>query len=439
MIRTSERLKQGARIYYQQFIGKVAESKHSYPSVDYPNKVDRFYFQRVSEISDSKVEIVFLQRTFYKKVEGYRQVNYQKYRILSNTLYKEKNVSIKIDLTPTSLNNLKHHINKDVEKNALGIISAISRVDCYPSWAQSEFLDLIHKATEEKINNEAKLKRSYSDSDIKNEEKRKNANKKSIELSLKSEEKTKEDIIKTIKKVAAIGFGEHKVLKTIFTLGINNPYWKYRHLKRKAEKLQSKLDTIIINKNSLIIESHNIEDQLVKLKNARTELEADIAYQIKIEKLQHALDNSNISQPFYESFVNTRIEKDHIQKVDPTYEFNVEEFRVESVNLEGFVDIDNKNIATLKGLNIIGVYAVRNVETSSIYIGLSFDVEKSISGMFNNYVPIHPLMLKEYQESKLEDKTKLFETKIKMVSSKEELTKEFARFDEMFNGKYVHF
>ena len=45
-------------------------------------------------------------------------------------------------------------------RNALGIISAINQVDCYPSWAQTEFLNLVHKKSVEKINNDAKAKRT---------------------------------------------------------------------------------------------------------------------------------------------------------------------------------------------------------------------------------------------------------------------------------------
>ena len=185
MIRTSERLKQGASLYYQQFIAKVSDEKRNYPTVNYPNKVDKCYFQRINQLTGSKIEVIFLQRTYYKKVEGYRQVNYQKYRILSGTLYKEKYVSIKLDLTPTSLNNLRYHADSDISRNALGIISAINQVDCYPSWAQTEFLNLIHKKTVEKINNDAKTKRTNSDTSIKNEEARKKANKNAIETAIK--------------------------------------------------------------------------------------------------------------------------------------------------------------------------------------------------------------------------------------------------------------
>ncbi len=439
MIRTSERLKEGASLYYQQFITKVEESKRTCPYVNYPNKVERLYFQRVSEISSSKVEVVFLQRTYYKKVEGYRQVNYYKYKILSKTLYKEKYVSKKLDLTPASLNNLKNHSDSDIARNALGIISGIQQVDCYPSWAQSEFLDLIHKITIARIDDEATSKRNISDTNIKNEEIRKKANKKLIEAVLKSEKTIKEDIIKTIRKALRAGFAEHKVLKAILTLGICNLYRKHKRLKIKAEKLQRKLDNTISRKHSLITTSHEIEDQLVSLKNSRAELEADIAYQIKVEEHQYALDNSNISQPFFESFIDTKVKKDSPQKIEPTYEYNIEEFHINQEDLMGFVSLANENIVKLKGLDIIGVYAVRNNEIGSTYIGLSLDVEKSVSEMFVNFVPSHPLMLKEYKESKLEDKTNLFVIKIKMVNTKDQLINEYIEFDKAFNGKYVHY
>ncbi len=439
MIKTSERLKQGSALYYQQFIANVDDSKRNWPKVNYPSKADKFYFQRVSEISSSKVEVVFLQRTYYKKVEGYRQVNYQKYRILSNTLCKDKYVTKKLDLTPAYMNNLKYHLDSDIAKNALGIISGISRCDCYPSWAQSEFLDLIHKETIRMINNEAKTKRSNSDSDLIKEENRKKAKKSSIEILIKKEKKLKKNIIRTIKKALDAGLAEHKVLKAILTLGFNNLYRKYKHLKMKAEKLQIKLDSTISNKNSLITESQKIEDQLVVLKNARAELDAEIDYQIKVEEQQFAMDKSNISQPFFESFIDTIIEKDLPNKIESIYEYNIEEFHADLDNLKEFVTLENENIIKLKGLNVNGVYAIRNNETETIYIGASLDVEKSISEMFANFVPTHPLMLKEYKNSKLEDKNNLFEVRVKMANSKEQLFNDYIAFDKIYNGKFIHY
>ena len=439
MIRTSERLRQGASLYYQQFTAKVSDEKRNYPTVNYPNKVERCYFQRINQLSGSKIEVIFLQRTYYKKVEGYRQVNYQKYRILSGTLYKEKYVSIKLDLTPTSLNNLRYHGDSDISRNALGIISAINQVDCYPSWAQTEFLNLVHKKSVEKINNDAKAKRTSSDSSIKNEEARKKANKSSIEAAIKNEKSLKENLLKVIAKSIDAGFAEHKIIKAILTLGIYNLYRIHKHSKVKAEKIQTKLDNAIKRKESLINESHKIEDQLVSLKNARAELEAEIAYLLKIEEQQHALDNSNISQPFSESFINNPISKDPVQLIKSNYEYNVEKFEVEKENLNGFVDLKNENIKKLEGLDVIGVFAIRNTESGSLYIGFSLDVEKSINEMFSNYIPTNALMLKEYKESKVEDKTLLFEIKIRMVKTKEELLKEYKMFDKVFNGRYVRY
>ena len=437
MIKTSERLKQGASLYYQQFITKVSDEKRNYPTVNYPNRVDKRYFQCINQLTDSKIEVIFLQRTYYKKVEGYRQVNYQKYRILSRTLYKEKYVSIKLDLTPTSLNNLRHHADSDMLRNALGIISAIDQVDCYPPWAQTEFLNLIHKKTVEKINYDARTERINSDTSIKNEEARKRENKIAIETALKNEKALKECLLKIIAKSIDAGFAEHKIIKAIFTLGIFNLYRIHKTLKKKAEKIQTKLDNAIKRKESLINESHTIEDRLVSLKNAREELEVEIAYSFKVEEQQHALDNSNVSQPFSESFLNNQVSKDVPQLLKSNYEYNIEQFTIEKENLIGFVDLKSEKIQFLKGLNVIGVYAVRNIETGSMFIGFSLDIEKSINEMFSNYVPNNVHMLKEYKKSKNEDKSILFEIKVRMVKTKEELLKEYKMFDKIFNGRYV--
>jgi hypothetical protein len=48
-------------------------------------------------------------------------------------------------------------------------------------------------------------------------------------------------------------------------------------------------------------------------------------------------------------------------------------------------------------------------------------------------------MLKEYKESKKEDKSTLFEIKVRMAKTKEELLNQYKMFDKNFNGRYVRY
>ena len=180
-------------------------------------------------------------------------------------------------------------------------------------------------------------------------------------------------------------------------------------------------------------------DQLVELKNSRAELEANIAYLIKLEEQQYDFDNSEPIPPFAEPVTSNIVIKDSVTLIKPEYEYNIETFEVDSESLKGFVSIKNENIEKLKGLDIIGVYTVKNNETNSFYIGFTLDVEKSVREMFNNCVPTHPMMMKEYKESKIEDKSLLFEIKIKMVKTMSELLDAYLLFDKSFNGKFVHY
>lgn len=439
MIRTSERLKQGADLYFQRFLISVADEKRSFPTVSYPDKIDRFYFYRIDVLSSSEVEVILLQRSFYKKVEGYRQVNYQKYRILSSTLYKDKYVSIKLDVNTTSLNNLKYHSDRYISRNALGIISAIKNVTCYPTWAQSELLDLVHKNAVEKIDNGAKAKRSASDISIKNEESRKKLNICSIKHECKTQEKLKGMILKNISKSISSGFANHKLAKAIFTLGFYDLKRICKQSKAKAEKFQNRLDNSISRKETLMKESREIEDCLANLKHERAELEVEIKNSYIAEEQQQALDISNISQPFSEFFTEHKINKPASQLIKPNYEFSPDAFEVKKENLEGFVNLNDERISRLKGLDVIGVFAIRNSETGSFFTGISFDLWKSVSIMFVNFVPIDQNMLKEYKVSKAEDKSSIFTINIKIVKTENELFNDYIKFDEMFHGKFIHY
>lgn len=438
MIKTSERLKKGADLYYQRFFANINEEKRQFPTINYPDKVDKYYFNRLDSLGGTKIEVVFLQRTFYKKVEGYRQVNYQKHRILSNTMYKDKFVSIKFDVTPTALNNLRHHTENYVSKNALGIISATKNVTWYPAWAQTEFLDLVHKKTLETINNDAKTKRNMSDSAIKKQESLKCDKFSTIANVIKLEKALKAKISKTIIKSIEAGFAKHKVFKTIFTLGIYDLNRIHKHAKMKAEKLQVRLDHSIVRKESLIKESHEIEDGLVILKNLRSELEADIEQLLKIEDQQYALDKSNISQAFSEVLDENVISRIVAQQSQPNYTYHNEVFNIKSENLQGFVNVKDEKIDKLKGLDVIGAYAIRNIETGTIYMGISFDVEKSMATLFSNDAPLNPIMRKEYQRSNRENKTSLFEVKVAIAKTKSELLEQYTKLEQAYCGKFVH-
>ena len=438
MIRTSERLKQGARLYYEQFMNKTSKEIHKYPEVNYPEKVEKVFFQRINKVTETKIEIVFYQRTYYKKVEGYRQINYQKHRILSETLFKEKNFSVKLDVTPLSLANLKIHQNINVSNNALGIISCIDEVECYPTWAQIKFLDLIHTNVVGQIKTEAKVKMANSDNAIDNKEKEKKANSKLIETETYNENHIKRRMISLIKKSINAGFVKYKVLKTILSLGIYNPYWTYKSSKIKAARLQIELDESKKNKERLIHQSHEIEDSLIDLKNKRVLLEANINKLLDEEEHQYSLDKDNIAQPFLDNWSNYRPDKKPLIKHEVNYEYNIIPFKIDEKNYTNFVNPDNENIYELYGLGIIGVIIIRNIETSSIYIGYSMDIGRSFNKLFKNFIPTNKLMLTEYRNSKIEDKTKLFEVKIKMVKDNQELLDTYFLFDNLFNGKYIY-
>ena len=57
MLKTSERLQQGAKLYYQQFMSKVAVDMSNKPNVDYPNKIERYYFKEVIYLTNEKAVI----------------------------------------------------------------------------------------------------------------------------------------------------------------------------------------------------------------------------------------------------------------------------------------------------------------------------------------------------------------------------------------------
>ena len=121
------------------------------------------------------------------------------------------------------------------------------------------------------------------------------------------------------------------------------------------------------------------------------------------------------------------------------YEYNMETFRANPKNLDGFINVYDESIKKMKGLDIIAVYVIRNIETNSFYLGLSLDMEKSISKAFSYSLPKNLAMLKEYKNSKLENKSSLFEIKMKIATSKDELLKGYRTFNREFRGKFIRY
>ena len=439
MLKTSERLQQGAKLYYQQFMSKVAVDMNNKPNVDYPNKIERYYFKEVIYLTNEKAEIVLSFRTYYKKVEGYRQYNYHKYRVLSNTLYKEKFVSIKVDLNPIALNNLKNNSITYVSMNATGIISAIRPVECYPTWAQKVFLDAIHKSESERLNKIFQERMSSIASKIKKAENIKSENLKLIENELENQRLLEQKQIRIICKSIKLGFKTHKFLRLILSLGLNNLYFRYRHLKLKAEKLQFIISDSIAKKESLIIESHKIENQLTDLKNEKLVAEANGKFILMAEDEQYVFDSKNIFQPFKDSFAEINIQEGKPLILKPVYKYFIEHHNVEKEELDEFVDLDESKIESFKGLSVIGLFIIRNVETESLYLGYSFDIEKSVKSIFKKNKPKNRFMLKEYNESNNEDKKELFKIKVYLTKNEQDLFEKYKLLNCKYDTIFIRF
>ena len=97
-----------------------------------------------------------------------------------------------------------------------------------------------------------------------------------------------------------------------------------------------------------------------------------------------------------------------------------------------------KNLSGLDYEKIKGVYVIRNRELDKFYVGQSKDVIKRLKDHFTGTEPKNIIFAEDYYQSKFDSKEELFEFKIEILKTKDELDKRemelIAEYDSFNNG-----
>ena len=426
MITTRERLMKGANLYYLKYSGNIKAQMSNWPSVNYPNKVCKTYFDKVRNTSKNQITVYFKKRTYYKKVEGYRQVNYTKYRILSNVLCKDSDFSINIEASAFSFKNLKTNPDPEISSNALLIIAGSEIIDFFPDWAQTTFLQYIHDDEVMKITNNLKSKSARYIQDVKNIDSSKKKTIEMIELNKKLVSDSNDLLHNSFNPMINMGFKKTSMIKRLLTFGIANSKRKFNKEKKKVAALQFELDIAKDVDEEYIKKYIKEEDRYVKAKNDLANIENDSKYLLEVENEQFAYDMSNVSQPFKEKYRDKNVQKKEVEVYRPKYLFELEEPKKIIFDQSDFSSLDAFDYSSLKGMSIMGIYLIRNLITDLCQIGISFDLYRSIFDYTN----------KELSKDNSADVCDL-EIKLIMVKSEAEMSEKFAEYFEKYDSHFI--
>ena len=122
------------------------------------------------------------------------------------------------------------------------------------------------------------------------------------------------------------------------------------------------------------------------------------------------------------------------------------EYREKIIQVEPLADYmpDSTDFILLKNLSgldyekIIGVYVIRNRELDKFYVGQSKDVMKRLRDHFTGTEPKNIIFAEDYYQSKFDNKHELFEFRIEVLETKNELDRRemelIAEYDSFNNG-----
>ena len=122
------------------------------------------------------------------------------------------------------------------------------------------------------------------------------------------------------------------------------------------------------------------------------------------------------------------------------------EYREKIIQVEPLADYmpDSTDFILLKNLSgldyekIIGVYVIRNRELDKFYVGQSKDVMKRLRDHFTGTEPKNIIFAEDYYQSKFDNKNELFEFRIEVLETKNELDRRemelIAEYDSFNNG-----
>lgn len=361
-------------------IGVKKEPKYS---------IDTMTFDEVTRYA----KIDFKRMQEYRTIDGYKQIDCEKYPIYSEWKHKEKIISKSIKLTNRVLESLNQNDDELIKLFADKIVLQLNNYELFPSWFLKYYLrlELADKITvfEQKLRNEentisaniVSCKKSMAENTstaimLKNNLVKMNND---IELKRKFIEKKEAVWIYIVKSI--LSFGIYAIL---------NSQKRKELVARKIEKTKLEMSTIISNIENLL---ESEKQTNLRIANFEKDLEA---------KKNECLSTKNLlNEEYYIKISKVMQLQDKLCLQD--------EFCLLK-NFQGF---------TYESIK--GCYVIRNRENGKHYVGQSKDVYKRIKDHFRGTQPINYIFCEDYFNSKLENKDDLFEIKIYKCETKDEL------------------
>lgn len=342
----------------------------------------------------------FIKIRTYRTVERNIQRNYEKYKIYSN--WKEKEIkipAISLKLTNNVLENMRDAkyllqnsiVKKDdaaylVSRYAYEILSKLivgsQKTHLMPSWMER---DLINKEGVGKVDA------------LKHENENIESAISAAQDSIHEHESQLAELKDKVQKIAKAR--ENKllfVLLSILTLG----WYAYSNSGKRLDNLTAQLNVDEPNNAKEMARlNKEIEDNSAKIKDNNAEI--------------------NIIKAEY---------KEKFKQIKPLTDY--------IANSEDFTPM--RDLLGIDYVKIKGVYVIRNKELDKVYVGQSKDVLKRLKAHFTGTEPKNIIFAEDYYRSKLENKEELFEFKIEVLETKDELDKRemelISEYDSFNNG-----
>ena len=434
MERTSSRLKAGAAMYKQTYMAATAEESKKLIPIEYPNKVTKSFFVGIKK-SQTKCDAIIKEVTFFRKVDGYKNINNKKYRIYSAVQTKEKEILIPFFATSAFFRSLPNHPNPTLAENALAIVACFDDPFLYPLYAQQKFLELVHEARIKEIRSNADETAKTDAALVEKLQSESANNTLLIQEYEKQWDVSLEKQFRDISKFVDYGFLSHKRLKTVLSFGLYRPNNIAKGSSLKAYRKQLKLDEIGGLLYQAILDHHWYSDELCRQRHAQERNLAKQKYDFDQEQAQYAFDCANLGERLKDPKPNEDIAPVEFPYDKAEYEFELPENLVEEQEGIDFLPFEDPSFFQYEGLSVVGIALIQNLDERTYCIGISFDLGLSMHKIFdkNGSFVEQGLCLQLRKAGGLSH----FRLAVKPCYSKEELYDSYCRLHKAYHARYI--
>lgn len=435
-----ERLVDGINIYLSNFEECNDKERNNYPNINYPERIKKYFFDNV-HVKGKNIHVVFLEVTYYQIIVGYTQINYHRYKDLSEVLEKTRYVEIK-----TPLDEYYYLLNaddEDVKKSAYAIAFTMYKnkiTTKLPLWASSKAIEVNNQYIFETTKNEYKsslLKYKSKIRDIKNDitiVEHEICNCGIIDFKLKGK------FTKNLHKIAKLGFLRNKVLIAILSFGLYNPYLLYKIMIKRTNKLFGYIIYNFEKREKRILE---YAEDVKSLENANYELnvfdnefekdkeQENVCYKFDQETIKNGTDINSCCFEIIKAKKVSIIEFKHKYE---SFKYNYEKYP--SIP---FSVINETSLNKYLGLDLCTCYILKNILEKTYYVGFSFHTGDLVYKLLKNNINQKNSLFKRLEERNKEKTIRdVFEIFIIPCNGFKELEHNILKFMQDFDALFIY-